>query len=754
MDPIYLIIVIILLGLAVLDLTVGVANDAVNFLNSSIGSKVAPMWVILTVASVGIMLGTMFSSGMMEIARSGVFHPEMFTFKNIMVLFLAVMLTDVILLDVFNSLGLPTSTTVSLVFELLGAAVAVALFSIWQANGGDLVQYINSGKALAIISGIFVSIAIAFVVGSLIMFITRIIFSFKYKNSFKYLGAIWCGFALTAMTYFIVFKGLRGSPFMVTDFLDMIESNMARSLLVTFAGWTVIMAVLQFVFRINILKIIVLIGTMALALAFASNDLVNFIGVPLAGLDAFKHANEISAAGGSIDTLYMDSLNGPVKADIKMLLAAGIVMVLALWFSKKAKTVTETEVNLARQGSGLERFSSTPLSRSIVRWGVDTNKAVNKLVTTSMRNKINSRFVLPEEDGKSGMSFDLIRASVNLTIAAMLIALGTSLKLPLSTTYVTFMVAMGTSLADRAWGRESAVYRITGVLTVIGGWFITAIVAFTVAGLVAAVLAWGGKVAIFVMVALVIFLLYKSSKFHKKRKSAEAAQALILEDESGIVQASTTEVRESIKLMLDIYHRNIKGLKDENRNLLRKITVRADELYRKYKDKRTYEVVPTIQSITLKELDIEQEYVQIVDYTYEISKALRVITSDSLLYIENNHKGFNDEQEADLEELSKHVVKLYETFIRIMDEKDYSKFSVVTQLRDDILEMCAKLTKKQIRRVKMRENSTRNSILFMNILNETKNIALQSVNLMKSQRNMTQTVRKSAEELALPKSNT
>ena len=378
MDPIYLIIVIILLGLAVLDLTVGVANDAVNFLNSSIGSKVAPMWVILTVASVGIMLGTMFSSGMMEIARSGVFHPEMFTFKNIMVLFLAVMLTDVILLDVFNSLGLPTSTTVSLVFELLGAAVAVALFSIWQANGGDLVQYINSGKALAIISGIFVSIAIAFVVGSLIMFITRIIFSFKYKNSFKYLGAIWCGFALTAMTYFIVFKGLRGSPFMVTDFLDMIESNMARSLLVTFAGWTVIMAVLQFVFRINILKIIVLIGTMALALAFASNDLVNFIGVPLAGLDAFKHANEISAAGGSIDTLYMDSLNGPVKADIKMLLAAGIIIVLALWFSKKAKTVTETEVNLARQGSGLERFSSTPLSRSIVRWGVDTNKAVNK----------------------------------------------------------------------------------------------------------------------------------------------------------------------------------------------------------------------------------------------------------------------------------------------------------------------------------------------------------------------------------------
>ncbi|MDO5522499.1 MAG: inorganic phosphate transporter [Bacteroidia bacterium] len=753
MDPIYLIIVVILLGFAVLDLTVGVANDAVNFLNSSIGSKVAPLWVILTVASVGVMLGTLFSSGMMEIARSGVFHPEMFTFPNIMVLFLAVMLTDVILLDVFNSLGLPTSTTVSLVFELLGAAVAVALFSIWQANGGDLVQYINSGKALAIISGIFISIAIAFVVGSLVMFVTRTIFSFKYKKSFQYLGAIWCGFALTAMTYFIVFKGLRGSPFMVTGFLEMVEADMAKSLLITFAGWTVIMALFQFAFRINILKIIVLAGTMALALAFASNDLVNFIGVPLAGLDAYKSASAAAATGVSIDTLFMGALGGPVKADIKLLLLAGLVMVAALWFSKKAKSVTETEVNLGRQGTGLERFSSTPLSRSIVRWGVDTNKAVNKLVTASMRNKINSRFVLPEEDDSStGVSFDLIRASVNLTIAAMLISLGTSLKLPLSTTYVTFMVAMGTSLADRAWGRESAVYRITGVLTVIGGWFITAIVAFTVAGVVATILAWGGKVAVFVMVALVIFLLYKSSKFHKKRKSAEAAHALILADESGVVQTSTTEVRESIKSMLDIYHKNIKGIKDENRSLLRKSALRADILYRKYKDKRTYEVVPTIQSISLKELDIEQEYVQIVDYTYEITKALRVITSDSLLYIENNHKGFNDEQEADLEELSKNVVKLYETFIQIMDKKDYSRFTEVTTLRDFILEMCARLTKKQIKRVKARENSTRNSILFMNILNETKNIALQSVNLMKSQRNMIQTVRKNTEEAKLPKS--
>lgn len=745
MDPIYLIIVIILLGLAVLDLTVGVANDAVNFLNSSIGSKVAPLWVILTIASVGVLLGTMFSSGMMEIARSGVFHPEMFTFKNIMMLFLAVMLTDVILLDVFNSLGLPTSTTVSLVFELLGAGVAVALFSIWQANGGNMVEYINSGKALAIISGIFVSVAIAFVVGSIIMFLSRLIFSFNYKKSFKYLGALWCGFALTAITYFIVFKGLKGSPFMVADFMNMIEANMTKTLLVTFVGWTVIMAILQFVFKINILKIIVLAGTMALALAFASNDLVNFIGAPLAGLDAFKHAKEFNAGGGNIDTLFMDALNGPVKADIKMLLAAGIVMVSALWFSKKSRSVTETEVNLGRQGAGLERFSSTPLSRSLVRWGVDTNRAISKFVPESAREKINARFTLPEEASDPTASFDLIRASVNLTIAALLISLGTSLKLPLSTTYVTFMVAMGSSLADRAWGRESAVYRITGVLTVIGGWFITALVAFTVASLVASALVWGGKIAIFFMLALVFFLLFKSSKFHAKRKSDQAVQSHIIEDESGIVQASTTEVRKSILLMLKIYQQNINGITNENRSLLRKMTIQADELYRKYKNKRTYEVVPTVQAITVKELDIEQEYVQIVDYTYEITKALKVITSESSLYIENNHRGFDENQDADLKELSVLVVNMYETFIRIMDEKDYAKFSEVTQLRDEVLELCAKLTKRQIKRAKAQENSTRNSILFLNFLNETKNIALQSVNLMKSQRNMARTVKKATE---------
>ncbi len=737
MDPIYLIIVFILLALAILDLTVGVANDAVNFLNSSIGSKVAPMWAILTVASLGVMLGTLFSSGMMEIARSGVFHPEMFTFPNIMMLFLAVMLTDVILLDIFNSLGLPTSTTVSLVFELLGAAVAVALFMIAQSGGGELVQYINTGKALAIISGIFVSVGIAFVVGCVVMYVSRLIFSFNYKKSYKYFGSLWCGLALTAITYFIVFKGLKGSPIVVDDFITYLENNTMQALLIAFIGWTVLMAILQFVFRVNVLKIIVLTGTMALALAFASNDLVNFIGVFMAGLESFDIAKEFTASGGTLESLYMDALNGPVKADVRLLLGSGVVMVLALWFSKKSRSVTETEVNLGRQNDGIERFSSTPLSRSLVRAAVNMNKSITKIVPNTWLEKINRRFQIPEEKVDDGISFDLIRASVNLTLSALLISLGTSLKLPLSTTYVTFMVAMGSSLADRAWGRESAVYRITGVLTVIGGWFITALVAFTIALLVGLFLAWGGKIAIGVSLLLVVYILMKSSKFHKKRKQAEAASTHHLEDENSIVKASTLEVKESITKMLTIYQNNIDGLAQENRSLLHKMNEEADRLYKYYKNKRTYEVVPTIQVISQTEFDIEQDYVQIVDYTYEICKALRVITAASSLHIENNHKGLTEEQEIDLYDLSRSVIEMYETFIDVINTRKYDDFELtVLRFRDEILDKCTKYTKRQIKRVKERLTGTRNSILFLNILNETKNIALQSGRLMKSQKNM------------------
>lgn len=746
MDPIYLIIVIILLGLAALDLVVGVANDAVNFLNSSIGSKVAPLWLILTVASVGVIVGALFSSGMMEIARSGVFYPEKFTFPAVMMLFLAVMITDVVLLDLFNTFGLPTSTTVSLVFELLGAAVAVSLFTMWTTNtGGTLGDYINSGKALAIISGIFISIAIAFVVGSLIMYLSRMLFTFNYSKTFKYLGAIWGGIALTSITYFAIFKGLKGSVLMKPEFLYFLENYMGTAILYAFIGWTVLMAVLQFIFRVNILRVIVLAGTMALALAFAGNDLVNFIGVFMAGLDSFKIAREVVAAGGSIDNLYMGALNNPVTANWQWLLGAGGTMILALWFSKKSRSVTETEVSLSRKGEGVERFSSSALSRSIVRGAVNVSKSFNNITPEPVKNFIDRRFEPIALENQA--SFDLIRASVNLTVSALLISLGTSLKLPLSTTYVTFMVAMGSSLADRAWGRESAVYRINGVLTVVAGWFMTALIAFTAALAVGLLLMWGGKIAIVLLMLLVGFTLFKSGKLHTKRKEKEQSQLRVLSSEEQMVRTSKEDVHQLMDKVLAIFKDVIVGLKEEDRKLSRHAMIEANELYERYKDKRNYEVVPTIETIQISALDIEQEYVQLIDYSYEITKSLKAITEATSMYIDNNHTAFSKDQIEDLKTIYTILADGYAGFKEMARTEDYSEYKQVVELRDAISLLNSKMTKRQIKRAKGSESSTRSSILFLNIINESKIITLQSSNLMKSYRHFSEEYAKSAKEL-------
>ena len=734
MDSIYLIIVIILLCLATLDLIVGVSNDAVNFLNSSIGSRVAPLWVIFTVASIGVLVGVLFSSGMMEVARSGVFYPEKFTFPAIMTLFLAVMLTDVILLDLFNTFGLPTSTTVSLVFELLGAAVAVALFTLWTTETGEqLGDFINSGKALAIISGIFISIAIAFIVGSIIMYISRLIFSFNYGKTFRLLGAIWSGLALTAITYFAIFKGLKGSVLVTAETLAYLENNMATALLYTFVGWTVLMALLQHIFRVKILKIIVLAGTAALAMAFAGNDLVNFIGVFMAGFDSFKIASEVAASGGDVNTLYMGDLAQPVVANIGWLLGAGIIMVLALWFSKKSRSVTDTEVNLARKGEGIERFSSSPLSRSIVRSSLNFSKTIDQITPAPVKRFLENRFEPIALENNA--SFDLIRASVNLTIAALLISLGTSLKLPLSTTYVTFMVAMGSSLADRAWGRESAVYRINGVLTVVAGWLLTALIAFSASLLIGLFLAWGGKIAIAVMVLLVGFLLYKSSKLHTQRKSKEEQLQKVPSSEIQLVTSCNEDVRLVLEKTLSIYKSVLDGLRDEDRKRVKKAMNEAYDLYEKFGDKRTYEVVPTIEKMQMNALDLEQEYVQLVDYSYEITKSLKAITESTFRYIDNNHTAFTKEQLDDLQMIYKILSESFDSYHQMDREGDYAQFSKVTAMRDIIFELYSKLNKRQIKRVKANESTTRSSILFLNLVNESKIITLQSSNLMKSHRN-------------------
>ncbi len=734
MESIYLIIVIILLGLALLDLIVGVSNDAVNFLNSSIGSKVAPLWAIFAVASVGILAGTMFSSGMMEVARSGVFYPDKFTFPSIMILFLAVMLTDVILLDLFNTFGLPTSTTVSLVFELMGASVAVALFTLWTTDSNyQLGDFINSGKALAIISGIFISIAIAFVVGSLIMYISRLIFSFNYNRTFKFLGAIWGGVALTAITYFAVFKGLKGSVLVSDNMINYLDNNMSTALLYTMAGWTVIMAILQHIFKVNILKIIVLSGTAALAMAFAGNDLVNFIGVFMAGFDSFQIAREVVDSGGDLNNFYMGRLSEPVVANSAWLVGSGVIMVSALIFSKKSRSVSATELNLSRKGEGLEKFSSSPLSRSIVRGSLIVGKSISSITPVSLKNFIDKRFETVELENKA--NYDLIRASINLTVSALLISIGTSLKLPLSTTFVTFMVAMGSSFADRAWGRDSAVYRINGVITVIAGWLMTALVAFTAALSVGLFLMWGGKIAIFLMLAIVAFILIKSGRLHTKRKNKEIQQQTVLSSQDHLINSCNSEVHVVMDKTISVLKRVIDGLKDENRKSVKKALAEATELYTKFKDKRDYEVVPTLENIQMNALDLEQEYVQLVDYSYEITKSLKAITESTFTYIDNNHAAFSKEQIDDLKTIFNTLTEVYLGYLKMEKENDYSNFDQVLNLRLRILELYAKMTKRQIKRVKEGVSNTRSSILFLNLVNESKIVTLQSGNLMKTHRN-------------------
>ena len=737
MDIIHIVILVVLLGLATLDLVVGVANDAVNFLNSSIGSKVVPLWVILTVASAGVLLGSLFSTGMMEIARSGVFHPGMFTFPQIMMLFLAVMVTDVILLDVFNTFGLPTSTTVSLIFELLGAAVAVALFNIWQTNSGSLIDYINSDKALAIISGILVSVVIAFVFGSIIMWFSRLAFSFRYAKTFKYFGAIWGGIALTAISYFAIFKGLKNTTLLSKETFQYIHDNIAIIAIYVFGGWAIFMALLQFIFKVNILKIIILAGTAALALSFAGNDLVNFIGVFMAALSSFQIASDFVASGGSVDNLMMGGLSEPVHVDWRFLLGAGIIMVLALWFSKKAKNVTKTEVNLSRQGEGIERFSSVGPSRSLVRYAVNFNKAIEKVTPKVVTSFIDNRFKpLPTEE-RGDNSFDLIRASVNLMVSALLISIGTDLKLPLSTTYVTFMVAMGSSLADRAWGRESAVYRITGVLTVISGWFLTAFIAFTVAAVVAFLLMLGGIYAVVGFIGLVIFMSIQFTRIHKKRESKEAMmEENMMSDEHDVVLSCTKRIEETVSSIIYIYQGVLDGVLKEDRKSLSKLYKMADELHGNSKHFRTFEVLPTLQRLDQNSLDTGQYFVQVVDYTYEIAVSLRYITEQSYDFINNTHEGFVFEQIEDLKQLGNEFVTSFNMYNKMIKSNNYAELETIKERRAEILDLYSELVKKQIKRTKAKVNGTRNSILYLNILNETKVIAMKSANLMRAQMNL------------------
>lgn len=527
METIYLCIVVFLLCLAVFDLFVGVSNDAVNFLNSAIGAKVAKFRTVLIVASAGVALGAVMSSGMMDVARHGIMQPANFTFYDVMTIFLAVMVTDVIVLDMFNTLGMPTSTTVSLVFELLGGTFVIAALKIATDPSLTFGDLLNTDKALSVIVAIFVSVAIAFVFGCIVQWISRVVFTFNYKKHSRYSIALFGGIAFTSLAYFIFLKGICKSHYLDDSIRDWVQANTGMLLVYTFIGSSILMEVFHLL-RINVFKFVVLMGTFGLAMAFAGNDLVNFIGVPLAGLDSYN--DFMANANGATDTtFFMDSLKESAQTPPFYLFGAGVVMIIAMATSKKARNVIKTSVDLSRQDEGDEMFGTSRAARSIVRVTQDTNSWIMQYMPGCIKRWIDSRFNKQEVELEDGAAFDVVRAAVNLVLASMLITIGTNFKLPLSTTYVTFMVAMGSSLADRAWSRESAVFRVTGVISVIGGWFITAAVAFGACAVVCLIMFYGGIVAKILFMGLVIFLLIRSNRqYAKKEKEADKSNVFRL----------------------------------------------------------------------------------------------------------------------------------------------------------------------------------------------------------------------------------
>ena len=739
---IYLIFVIILFILAVSDLIVGISNDAVNFLNSSIGSRVAPIRIILIIAALGVFFGATFSSGMMEVARSGIFHPGQFYFSEIMIIFLAVMITDVILLDAFNTFGFPTSTTVSIVFELLGAAVAVSLIKI--SNSPDTVAnlntYINSAKALAIISGILISVVIAFAFGTIIQFITRLIFSFNYERYMKYFGAPWGGLALTAIVYFILVKGAKGASFMTPEALSWISTHTTHILLFSFLAFAAILQLLYIAFKINILKIIVLAGTFSIAMAFAGNDLVNFIGVPLAGFESFREF--IGSASSNPDTYSMEALSGPIKTPTLFLLGAGLIMVITLFTSKKARTVSMTEINLARQGSGSERFSSSLFSRSVVHGAVGISRIFKRIIPEKMSDFVNKRFQFKTEKkkhkhSKEAISFDLLRASVNMFVASILIATGTSLKLPLSTTYVTFMVAMGTSLADRAWGRESAVYRITGVLSVIGGWFFTALIAFTVSFLVANFLNWGGITATIIALAIALTFVIRTNIIHNMRLAKEKKRDEFDDHESlngqNILDRCNSSIINVVASASKLYFSSILNLIKEDRKKMKKIVRTVDELNQQAKDLK-YNLHSTLRKLEEEFIETGQYYVQILDYLREIAHCLKFIADPIYEHLDNNHPPLLKEQIKELHELNESISSFLDDIQDIIKKKNYKKLDKLIAQQQEILDLIGKINKKHIKFIKAESFSTRSSLMYLNLLAESKNLILFIINMVKSHR--------------------
>ncbi|WP_034230223.1 inorganic phosphate transporter [Aquimarina pacifica] len=795
MSDIYILMIVALAVLAIADLIVGVSNDAVNFLNSAIGSKAISFRTIMIVASIGIAAGAIFSSGLMEVARKGIFVPGEFYFDEIMIIFMAVMITDILLLDFFNTLGMPTSTTVSIVFELLGAAVCVALIKIGADSAlsiADLGSYINTKKAGEIIIGILLSVVVAFSVGAIVQYVSRLLLSFNFEKKAKWVGALFGGVALTAILYFIFIKGIKGTNY-AKSIIDVVYNGGAEGLLdwaniyfdssyetvkdlvsakkdifkidadkgtiaLTLRGFLetnvplivslgfVLLSLLSYLvttfFKVNIYKLIIIVGTFALALAFAGNDLVNFIGVPIAALKAYE---AWSVSGQLPSEFSMTALGGKAETPTLLLLAAGLIMVLTLWFSSKARNVVKTSIDLSRQGDGNEKFRPNFLSRGIVRSTVFLSEVVNSVLPTSFKNIAEKQFDQELVD-KTNVTltkredlpaFDMVRAAVNLMVAGVLISIATSMKLPLSTTYVTFMVAMGTSLADRAWGTESAVYRVAGVLNVIGGWFFTALSAFLAAAVIAFLLSLHLPSMLGVLLSLACFLLVRNTIKYRKKAKAERAEDRLKKSESSSIQGVIEESADNIKSFVSrgnkIYGNTINGLAKYDLAELKKSRKGIAKLETEVEELRD-SIFYFIKNLDDASVGASHFYISILGYLEDITQSLEYVAKVSHKHVNNNHKKLRFNQIKDLKEIEEHLGDFFGNIKDVFDSREFNTLSGIIDEKQELFAIVNDKINKQVSRTRTEESSPKNTTLYFGLLMETKDLITATMNLLTTYR--------------------
>lgn len=744
MENIYLFMIIALAILAIADLVVGVSNDAVNFLNSAIGSKAISFKTIMIVASIGVALGAIFSSGLMEVARKGIFNPGEFMFDEIMIIFMAVMITDILLLDFFNSVGMPTSTTVSIVFELLGAAVAVSLIKIWSDGGtsSELINYINTSTATKIILGILLSVVVAFTVGAIVQWFTRLLLSYNFQEKANWVGALFGGIALTAITYFILIKGIKGTPYADLKFeytngltiKEYLESNVINIIGINLVVWSAISFGLITALKQNIYKIIILVGTFALALAFAGNDLVNFVGVFIAGWQSYQ---EYVAQGLPASELSMKFLSKAVETPTLLLFIAGMIMVVTLWFSSKAKDVVKTSLDLSSQSNTKERFQPNFLSRGFVRSAMLMSQMYSYVVPNSWQEKINKQFETPAIDltlkEEDIPAFDLARAAVNLMVAAVLISLATSLGLPLSTTYVTFMVAMGTSLADRAWGAESAVYRVAGVINVIGGWFFTAFIAFVASALIAYLLHLNVKVMTPILLLIAFTLLVRNYIAHNKKNSKAKEEDSLFKAESssvqGVIHESADNIANVVKRGNKIYTNAVNGLAKQDINALKKNRRQITKLSNEVDDLRDH-IFYFIKNLDESSVEASSFYINILGYLQDMTQSLDYISKISYKHVHNNHKKLKFNQLKELKLVDEALEKLLMDTKEAFKSRSFEDIARILNNRGKVYDLVKEKIQMQVERTRTEESSPKNTTLYFSLLLETKDLLSATMNLL------------------------